>query len=103
MVVLAKFIRLQQAVLAMQAAAEAQDWDRFVLLQEDYLQIAADLPQQTALAVSESEQAQLAVVMQQTQAALNVVLPLAQARHAMLAGELAGVHNAGKLNRTYQP
>lgn len=103
MMELAQFLRLQQVVAAMRAAAEASDWDRFVLLQADYQQMAATLPPLDSVRVDESERAQLVKILQETQAALDVVLPLAQSRQAYLAAELAGAHNTGKLNRTYQP
>lgn len=100
---LADFLRLQQAVKAMRVAAEADDWDSFVLLQADYQQIAAALPPVGSVMVDDCERAQLVEILQETQAALDVVLPLAQSRQAYLAAELAGAHNTGKLNRTYQP
>ncbi len=103
MAVLAQFQRLQQAVAAMQVAAESADWDRFELLQQDYQLAAAALPSLDSVLVSAGERAQLVSILQQTQVALNVVLPLAQAWRTHLSSELAGLHNAGKLNRTYQP
>lgn len=100
---LAPFQQLQQVVMAMRTAAEADDWDHFLLIQTDYSQIAAVLPPPDSVKVSESERVQLVKILQEVQAGLDVVLPLAQARQAYLGAELAGAHNAGKLNRTYQP
>ncbi|MDR3432236.1 MAG: flagellar protein FliT [Rouxiella aceris] len=101
--VLATFQRLQQIVAAMQNAAESADWDCFLSLQEGFRPIAANLPQHGSFAVNDSEQEQLADLLRQIQVALDIVLPLAQARRAVISGKLAGIHNAGKLNRTYQP
>lgn len=99
---MAAFSRLQYVVLEMKMAAEAADWDRFILLQQDYQQIAAQLPSLHEVNRNE-ERASLIPVLLQIQDALNVALPLADAWRAQLSGELAGINNAGKLSRTYQP
>lgn len=98
---MAIFLRVQHVVQDMKVAAEAADWDRFILLQQEYQQINAQLPALNE--VSHAELDTLLPVLQQIQDALQVALPLAQARRTQLSGELAGANNAGKLSRTYQP
>ena len=87
----------------MQVAAEAENWERFVELQQAYQQITAVLPPLSLIRVEPAERAKLVAILQQTQQTLNVLLPLAEARRTYLSGELASTHNAGKLKRTYQP
>lgn len=101
MVDIAVFHRLRHTVIALQGAAEAGDWDRFLLLQQDYLRAVTDLPAPDSVAIAESERVELNSVLRQVQAGLDVVLPLAQAHKAQLAEELAGARKASKLNRTY--
>lgn len=99
---MAVFLRLQQVVLAMQQAAVAADWDRFVELQRDYQQVSAGLPAIDSLDFDAQDRAKQADILRQVQDSLAVTLPLAEAWRAQLAAELAGAHNTAKLNRTYQ-
>lgn len=101
MVDISVFRQLQHAVAALQAAAEAGDWERFLLSQQDYLQAAADLPALDSVTVAESERVELNSVLRQVQAGLDIVLPLAQAHKVQLADELADARKASKLNRAY--
>ena len=100
---MAVFSRLQHVVQDMKMAAETADWDQFISLQHEYQQIAAQLPSLVEIRVDSNDRASLISVLQQIQDALNVALPLADAWRTQLSGELAGINNAGKLSRTYQP
>ena len=95
------FGRLLQAVSALQAAAEAGEWERFLLLQQDYLQVVAGLPELDSVKIAESERVELNSVLRQIQVGLDVVLPLAHAHKAQLADELVDARKASKLNRAY--
>ena len=98
---LGEFRRLLQSIETIRAAAEAGDWDRFLLLQQDYQQAHAALPPLASLRIAETERTELAFLLEGVQASLAAVLPLAQAHKSHLAAELAGIHNAGMLNRAY--
>lgn len=100
---IAAFIQLDQIVARMREAAEAGDWDHFIELQQNYLQVSASLPKIESLDPQEIGQQQLPDMLQRVQANLNVMLPLAEAWREKLAAELAGTQNAAKLNRIYQP
>lgn len=101
MVDISVFRQLQQAVSALQAAAEAGDWEGFLQLQQDYLHVVAGLPELGSVKIAESERVELNSVLRQIQAGLDIVLPLAQAHKVQLADELADARKASKLNRAY--
>lgn len=102
MVDMAVFVRLQQVVAAMQAAGAAADWESFISLQQDYQQVLAILPPLTSVDISVEQRLLFKELLQKTQDSLNQVLPLAEQWKSHLASELAGIHNVGKLSRTYK-
>lgn len=98
---IASFRQLAQTVAAMQAAAEEDDWDKFLLLQQLCLQILSALPAPDSVTVAEPERTELVLLLQNVRASLDIALPLAQKQKAFLASELTGIHNTDKLNRAY--
>lgn len=98
----AVFQHLEQIVAAMRQQAEAGDWDRFIELQSECAQIMAALPALDSADWDAQARQVLPQKLRNIQDGLATILPLAEKHKASLAAELAGAHNAAKLNRTYQ-
>ncbi|WP_170285806.1 flagellar protein FliT [Propionivibrio limicola] len=98
---LVPFLCLRQTLAAMQAAANEEDWDRFLRLQEEYQSVAPPLPPLNRVRVPTNQRSQFIALLQDIHAGLNTILPLAQTQRHFLSGELAGLRNSAKLNNAY--
>ena len=98
---LVPFLCLHQTLMAMQAAAEAGDWDRFLQLQAEYQSAAPPLPPLETVEIPTNQRGQFLSLLQDIGAGLNTILPLAQTQKSFLSGELAGLRNSTKLNNAY--
>ena len=96
------FLALRDLVSRMLDAAQAADWEKFIVLQAEHQQLAAHLPVIDWHDFNHEEQRILIDCLQATRTMLNETVPLAEGWRNELAGKLSSIHNTSKLDKAYR-